>query len=102
MHDEAIHQPSIRPYHPNDLDAVVDFWYDTWHATFPDLRHHEPKDAWRWRFETEIAVEERVFVAELDGRVVGLLAVKCLDDQRGYLHEIFVAPELQGRDLVLH
>jgi putative acetyltransferase len=97
MTDGASLRMMIRPYRPEDLDPVVDLWYDTWHATFPDLRHHESKEEWRRRFETEIAVEERVYVAEVDGRLAGFLAVKDRGDGQGYLHEIFVAPELQGR-----
>lgn len=89
----------IRPYRPDDLDPVVDLWYDTWHATFPDLRHHEPKEEWRRRFEREIAVEERVYVAELDGGIAGFLAVKDEGGGEGYLHEIFVAPAFQRRGI---
>jgi ribosomal protein S18 acetylase RimI-like enzyme len=92
-------QPTVRPYRPEDLDATVDLWYDTWHATFPDLRHHEPKEEWRRRFETEIAVEEQVYVAEVDGRIAGFLAVKDEDGGGGYLHEIFVAPAFQRRGI---
>ena len=90
---------TIRPYRPEDLDPVVDLWYDTWHAVFPDLRHHEPKEAWRRRFETEIAAEERVYVAEVGGRIAGFLAVKERGGGQGYLHEIFVAPDLQGQGI---
>ena len=85
----------IRPYQPADLDPVVDLWYDTWHATFPDLKHHEPKAEWRQRFETEIAVEEQVFVAEVDGQLAGFLAVKDRGSGHGYIHQIFVSPEFQ-------
>jgi len=89
----------VRPYRAGDLDATVDLWYDTWHATFPDLRHHEPKEEWRRRFETEIAVEERVYVAEIDGQFAGFLAVKERGGGEGYLHEIFVAPDFQRRGI---
>ena len=78
---------------------MVDLWYDTWHATFPDLRHHEPKEEWRRRFETEIAVEEQVYVAEVDGRLAGFLAVKDEGGGEGYLHEIFVAPPFQRQGI---
>lgn len=96
MTDGASQHTTIRPYRPEDLEPVVDLWYDTWHATFPDLRHHESKAAWRQRFETEIAPNERVYVAEVEGRLTGFLAVKNRDDDQGYLHEIFVTPEFQG------
>jgi putative acetyltransferase len=101
MTDHTSIQPTIRPFRPEDLDSVVDLWYDTWHATFPDLRHHEPRETWRQRFETEIAVEEQVFVADVDGQIAGFLAVKDRGGSRGgsqgYLHEIFVTPDCQGR-----
>lgn len=97
MADEGFPRTTIRPFRPQELDSVVDLWYSTWHATFPDLRHHEPKDEWRRRFETEIAVEERVYIAEVDGRIAGFLAVKDRGGGQGYLHEIFVAPEFQRR-----
>ncbi len=77
----------------------MDLWYRTWHATFPDLRHAEPIEEWRSRFETVIAVEERVYVAEIDGRLAGFLAVADRGGGQGYLHEIFVAPEFQRRGL---
>src|SRR5690242_20194841 len=97
MRNEASHQPSIRPYDSSDLDVVVDLWYASWHAAFPDLRHHEPRVEWRRRFEQEIAAEERVFVAEVDGMVAGFLALRDEGGGRGYLHEIFVAPGQQHR-----
>jgi ribosomal protein S18 acetylase RimI-like enzyme len=77
----------------------VDLWYDSWHATFPDLRHHEPKAEWRRRFETEIAAEEQVYVADVDGRIAGFLAVKDRGGGQGYLHEIFVTPERLGQGI---
>lgn len=97
MTDTASPQVTVRPYRPDDLDAVVDLWFDTWHATFADLQYHEPKAEWRWRFESEIVAEERVYIAELGGRIAGFLAVKDRGDGHGYLHEIFIAPEFQRR-----
>ena len=99
MTHEASPRATVRPYRPEELDLVVDLWYDTWHATFPDLRHHEPKEEWRRRFETEVAAEERVYVAEVDGRIAGFLAVKDRGGGQGYLHEIFVVPEFQRRGI---
>jgi ribosomal protein S18 acetylase RimI-like enzyme len=97
--DAGSPKPTIRRCRPEDLDEVVDLWYDTWHAAFPDLRHHEPKEVWRQRFESEIAVEEQVFIAAVDRRIVAFLAVKDRGGGEGYLHEIFVAPEHQGRGI---
>lgn len=96
MMDRAI-DVTTRPYRPDELDAVVDLWYGTWHATFPDLRHHEPKAAWRRRFADEIAATEQVYVAEVAGCLAGFLAVRLEDGGSGYLHQIFVAQGCQRR-----
>src|SRR3954452_21544449 len=97
--DREASRPLVRAYRGRDLDAVVDLWYDSWHATFPDLRHHEPKAEWRRRFEAEIAVEGQIYVAEVHGRLAGFLAVKDRSGGQGYLHEIFVTPEHQGQGI---
>ncbi|MFN8634872.1 MAG: GNAT family N-acetyltransferase [Chloroflexota bacterium] len=99
MRGDESARTAVRPYRPEDLDPVVELWYATWHATFPDLTHHEPKDEWRRRFETEIAAEEQVFVAEVDGQLAGFLALKDRGGGQGYLHEIFVEPEYQHRGI---
>ena len=99
MTGEVSRRLIIRPYRPEDLDQVVDLWYDTWHATFPGLRHHEPKDAWQRRFEAEIALEEQVYIAEIAGRIAGFVAVKDHGGGQGYLHQIFVAPEFHRRGI---
>jgi ribosomal protein S18 acetylase RimI-like enzyme len=99
MIDEALARPTIRTYGESDLDVVVDLWYDTWHATFPDLRHHEPRVEWRRRFEQEIAAQERVYVAEIAGHVAGFLAIRDEGGGRGYVHQIFVAPQHQQRGI---
>jgi len=99
MIDGTLSPAAIRPYRSDDLDPVVDLWYASWHATFPDLRHHEPKSEWRRRFEAEIAAEEQVYVAEVAGQIAGFLAVKDRGNGQGYLHEIFVAPERLGQGI---
>jgi ribosomal protein S18 acetylase RimI-like enzyme len=97
--DQTAQRLVVRPYGADDLDRIVDLWYDTWHATFPDLRHHEPKEEWRRRFAEEIVPSERIFVAELQGQLAGFLAVKDDGEQRVYIHEIFVAPGFQRRGI---
>ena len=100
MTDDASQRLTIRPYRADDLDATVDLWYRTWHAAFPDLRHAEPIEEWRRRFETTIAVEERVYVVEVgDGRIAGFLSVADRGGGQGHLHEIFVAPEFQRQGI---
>jgi GNAT superfamily N-acetyltransferase len=86
----------IRPYRPDDLDAVVALWYRSWHASLPGLRHPHPIEAWHRRFREEIAQQEAVWVAERDGRLVGFLA---LYEARGYLDQVYVEPELRGQGI---
>jgi len=86
----------IRPYRPDDLDETVRLWYRTWHHTFPELRHPQTFDQWRLRFRDEISATEQVWVAEVNGRIVGFLAVK---QAAGYLHQLFVDPEWQRQGI---
>jgi len=96
---EPVPDLNIRPYQPADLDALIDLWYDSWHATFPSLRHHDPNSEWRRRFETENAAEAQIYVAEVGGRLAGFLAVRDEGGGQGYLHEIFLAPSFQRRGI---
>ena len=84
----------IRPYEPADLDAVVDLWYRSWHTALPVLRHPHPIAEWRRRFREEISQQEAVWVAELDERLAGFLA---MFEREGYVDQLYVEPELQGR-----
>lgn len=84
----------LRPYTPADLDDVVGHWYRTWHATFPKIVHPQNQAQWRERFRDDIASTEFVWVATVDGRIAGFLA---LDEGRGYLDQLFVDPAAQGR-----
>lgn len=86
----------IRLFRPDDLDETVRLWYRTWHHTFLGLRHPQTFDQWKSRFRDEISVTEQVWVAEVDGRIVGFLAMK---QAEGYLDQLFVDPEWQRRGI---
>jgi ribosomal protein S18 acetylase RimI-like enzyme len=86
----------IRLYRPEDLDAVVELWYRSWTTVLPGLQHPQPVSEWHRRFREEISQEQTVWVAELDGRVVGFLAMYV---PRGYVDQLYVEPALQGQGL---
>ena len=84
----------IRPYDPADLDAVVALWYRSWTTSLPGLRHPHPVGEWHRRFREEISRQQAVWVAELDGRLAGFLA---MFEHTGYVDQLYVEPRLQGR-----
>lgn len=88
--------PAIRPYQADDLDTVVSLRHRSWSAALPDLVHLQPIGQWRDRFREEIVPGETVWVAEMDGRIVGFIA---LDEASGYLDQMFVEPEAQSRGI---
>lgn len=84
--------PLLRPYQPDDLDAVVSLWYRVWHATFPDLTHPQTYAQWRSRFRDDLSRRGQVWVAEDSGRITGFIVVMV---ETGYLDQIFVETDQQ-------
>lgn len=41
----------LRVYHPNDFEAVVQIWHESWHGAFPGLQHPWSYEQWRERFQ---------------------------------------------------
>jgi ribosomal protein S18 acetylase RimI-like enzyme len=82
----------LRPATDADVAALVRLWFDTWHATSPDLEHPDPFDHWEQRFRTEILPRETVLVAELDGKISGFMALR---EHEAYLHSLYVLPTAQ-------
>lgn len=33
---------TIRPYQADDLENIVQLWYQTWHETFLNIQHPQP------------------------------------------------------------
>ncbi|MDQ2903405.1 MAG: GNAT family N-acetyltransferase [Ktedonobacteraceae bacterium] len=82
----------LRPYHPDDCEAVVRLWYEAWHHNFPDLSHPWTYAQWRERFQDKVTARASVWVAESAGQVIGFLVLRESDSS---LDQIFVAPALQ-------
>ncbi len=86
----------LRPYQAQDLHAIVMLWYQTWHATFPDLEHPDPLPLWRHRFVNEFLPRGAVWVAVHDERIIGFIVV---DVEANYLDQIFVERTYHGQGI---
>jgi ribosomal protein S18 acetylase RimI-like enzyme len=106
----------LRPATPDDAEGIaivrIDSWRKTYRGIIPDtyLDSMDVEDSmtlWR-RVLTAASVTTSVFVAELDGDVVGFAAGKMLDEEKfglnAELAAIYLEPEIQragiGRSLV--
>lgn len=65
----------IRPYVDDDLDEVVALWYRSWTHAFPNLKHPQPFEDWKFRFQRDYAKQARVWVAAISGQIIGFLVV---------------------------
>ena len=82
----------LRPYEPSDEAALASLWYESWRSiglTKPVVTKAELLA----RVPREISGRWTVTVAEVDGRIVGFLAL-ALAEQR--IDQLFVAPGHQG------
>ena len=85
---------ALRRYRPEDLEATVDVWRRSKRAAFPyvAVQQRYSLDDDTAHFRDVIAVTCDVWLAEVDGRVAGLLA------PRGELiDQLFVDVDCQGR-----
>ncbi len=103
-------RPLIRPYEDRDAEAVVDFSLRAWAPVFASLERVLGSEIFGrqhpdWREDQRRAVEEacaankgRVWVAEVDARVVGFVAVELDHPERsmGEISMLAVDPDHQG------
>ncbi|MBD2776581.1 GNAT family N-acetyltransferase [Iningainema tapete] len=83
---------TIRHYIDDDLDEVVALWYRIWTNTFPTLKHPQPFDEWKKRFQNDIAKLGSVWVAETQDRIVGFVVLMVAEKK---LAQIFVDVDAQ-------
>ena len=103
-------QPLIRPFDERDAEAVVDFSLRAWAPVFRSLEQVLGSEIFGrqhpdWREDQRRAVEEasaankgRVWVAEVDARAVGFVAVELHHPERsmGEITMLAVDPDYQG------
>jgi hypothetical protein len=84
----------LRPYHPQDLAQVVAMWRASKRAAFPYVAAQQSytlEDDTAY-FREVIATECKVWLAEVDGQIVGLMAMK-----GSLIDQLFVDVDFQGR-----
>jgi ribosomal protein S18 acetylase RimI-like enzyme len=103
-------RPLIRPFDERDAEAVVDFSLRAWAPVFRSLEQVLGSEIFGrqhpdWREDQRRAVEEacaanngRVWVAEVDARAVGFVAVELDHPERsmGEISMLAVDPDHQG------
>lgn len=80
----------LRPYHPDDCEAVVRLWYESWHHNFPDLYHPWTYAQWREHFQDKVTANASIWIAESAGQVAGFIVLREID---GCLDQIIVRLE---------
>jgi ribosomal protein S18 acetylase RimI-like enzyme len=103
-------QRRIRPFDDRDADAVVDLSLRAWAPVFASLERVLGSDIFGrmhpdWREDQRRAVEDvcaakkgRVWVAEVDGTIVGFVAIQLHNPERsmGEISMLAVDPDHQG------
>lgn len=89
---------NIRKFQEDDRSSLIDLWENV----FPDdPAHNEPSLV----IEAKLAVDDLIFVAELEGKIVGT-CMAGYDGHRGWLYAVAVLPECRrsgvGARLVKH
>jgi len=84
----------VRAMRPEDLDATLDMWVAAWQAAYPAIDFSARRDWARAHIAELEGTGSQTLVAACGGRIVGALVV---DPATGYLDQIVVASEFQGR-----
>jgi ribosomal protein S18 acetylase RimI-like enzyme len=85
---------TIRPFEPEDLEEAVAVWRASKRAAFPyvaAMQSHSPEDD-TWYLRDIMSAECEVWLAEVDGHIAGLMALK-----EELIDQLFVRVDLQGR-----
>lgn len=88
---------NIRPFVPGCEAALVDVWFSSWLSAGLD-RPVVTRESLQARLPGDLAERWDAVVAELDGKMLGFVAV-VLGERR--LDQLFVAPEAQGHGIGL-
>jgi putative acetyltransferase len=84
----------VRAMRPEDLDETLDLWVGAWQAAYPAIDFSARRDWARAHIAELKRTGSHTLVAACGSRIVGALVV---DPATGYLDQIVVAGEFQGR-----
>lgn len=105
--------PKIRNVKPEDVRSLVNVFYTTWLATYPNKEfgiteddiHHNFKDSYtsenierRAKHIKELPTNERYVAAVIDDSIVGLSRA-ILHKDKNQLQALYVLPAFQGRGI---
>ena len=87
---------AIRPYREADHRATARLWLASWRSTGLAVAQLATEDGLFDRIPQELAAGWEAHLAWEEGESVGFLALR---PASGHLHQLFVAPEAQGRGI---
>lgn len=86
----------IRAYEPSDLEELVAFWHEATTMAYPyiAIMQQYTIDSHRAYFQRVILAEYSVWVGELDGQLVGFLAIN-----QDFIDQLYVRVSQQQRGI---
>jgi GNAT superfamily N-acetyltransferase len=88
--------PIVRPARADEYDEVARVWMESWVSTGLEDSSNFLLANLRARILREVAHGWSLFVADDDGRIAAMLALRLAD---GCLGQLFIAPDYQGKGL---
>ena len=85
----------LRRYRPEDEDAAIALWLETWQKAYPAIDFAARVPWWRERWRNELVPKASIIVAEAAGALTGFVTI----DASGYLDQLVVAPDRWGSDI---
>jgi putative acetyltransferase len=86
---------TLRPYRPDDEDASIALWQQTWQQAYPSIDFAARVAWWRERWRNELVPNADIIVAEQANVLIGFVTI----DAKGYLDQLVVSPDHWGSDL---
>ncbi len=83
----------LRDYRDEDCEAVIALWRRAWDTALPEIDFSTRLEWWRERWVRDRVPNNRIRVAEDNGRLAGFVVI---DPDSGYLDQLVVAPEKWG------
>ena len=84
----------LRPAGPADASAIADVWLACFDTALPTVRRAQTDDEVRGWIRNVLLPRHDTWVAEVDGTVVGVLALS-----EGWLDQLYLHPHWRGREI---